>query len=556
MQQRHITPEVMLKLLEATDTRLQLVENLLETQWGLYDEHTRLDAVAISCFPGDFTALAAAAIYNLRYEATVERLGVLMELNLVEFDQLTLRYLQNDLLRLFLQKKLALINGNDQYQVIWQKRFLNYYISELVCCNDQESCVGVSPHGSPVSSPRSIRRSRSPRSRSRRRSSTTSRSPPPPRRQQKKLSSSTPLVQQVRDLLRKERHNYEQCIKFSIQMDCLRQVLHTLRPCIDLLTSRERSTWKSIIPKEIWEHPYLAESDLSSCGASTVEKESSVAPSLPDPSSPSSCTFSSSSSSSSSSTTATSYVSHLPQPATESPPASLAPSASTASRTNTLPVSSPTSIDPDSTNSPLTILGAPPSTQIRSPPSPSAFPVSPTALTEPFFFSLLNGTDDESSGSESGSLEDVRFVSLQRVPSFTSSLSAFLDSHPEITSPSPMQRPLQRPGTPALGRERAPQGTELLVGSAPSRLHSLSDLEHNPREPVRLAVVSSSPSPATQSSPRSSSSSLLGITSGTPSSSTDHQSPDQFTSPDPTSSLDTCDIDQMQGRASRRGSLV
>lgn len=80
-------------------------------------------------FRGSFDAHAAASVFDEPYDKAVDSLGLLLDHSLIEFDNKTSRYSQNELVKLHAYKTGSTASP-DQMKV-WKTRFINYYVNYL-----------------------------------------------------------------------------------------------------------------------------------------------------------------------------------------------------------------------------------------------------------------------------------------------------------------------------------------------------------------------------------------------------------------------------------------
>jgi len=121
----NLSAETMIQRLREDKNRLELVESSF---WAAFEQlapEMQVKLLALSVFPGSFEGCAAAAVFALAYEKAEDDLGSMLEYGLIDFDPVTSRYQQNDLLRLFCKKEAAKVDHKELET--WETRFLEYF---------------------------------------------------------------------------------------------------------------------------------------------------------------------------------------------------------------------------------------------------------------------------------------------------------------------------------------------------------------------------------------------------------------------------------------------
>lgn len=126
-RKRNLSAASLIEKLRSDDhSRLQLVSTEFISAFELYDDDVLGHLLPLSVFPGTFDGLAAAAVYDERYEEAEDALGGLLEHALVEFDPVTARYDQNDMMRLAIVK-VAENKFDEGVRNSWKIRFVNHF---------------------------------------------------------------------------------------------------------------------------------------------------------------------------------------------------------------------------------------------------------------------------------------------------------------------------------------------------------------------------------------------------------------------------------------------
>ncbi len=90
----------------------------------------RFHVMVVSLFPSSFEGTAASFVFGESYSETEDLLGNLLEYSLLEFDQPTSRYSQNDLLRSYFASKALECLGKEKL-IQLKERFVTYFIQIL-----------------------------------------------------------------------------------------------------------------------------------------------------------------------------------------------------------------------------------------------------------------------------------------------------------------------------------------------------------------------------------------------------------------------------------------
>lgn len=138
----NMTLQDMIRQLQNVDKRLELVDLSFEQVFHIMEKRQQLDLMGISSiFQGPFDLTAASEVlFGANSEQALERLGELLDNNLIEYSTITQRYSQNDLFRLFVAKKATAFARKDKtiettFQK-WQHRFIMYYHDVLMMADD------------------------------------------------------------------------------------------------------------------------------------------------------------------------------------------------------------------------------------------------------------------------------------------------------------------------------------------------------------------------------------------------------------------------------------
>jgi hypothetical protein len=125
----NLTPYDLIKQFGDDRYRLELMSSNFQSAFDLYDPESKKRLLALSVFPGTFDLEAAAAV--LAEELVDAKLSMqnLVELNEVEFDAASGRFSQNDLVRLYCQKR---AEDNASQLALWQQHFVRHYLRVLL----------------------------------------------------------------------------------------------------------------------------------------------------------------------------------------------------------------------------------------------------------------------------------------------------------------------------------------------------------------------------------------------------------------------------------------
>eukprot|EP01122_Echinamoeba_exundans_P011805 TRINITY_DN4818_c0_g1_i1.p1 TRINITY_DN4818_c0_g1~~TRINITY_DN4818_c0_g1_i1.p1 ORF type:complete len:1288 (+),score=282.63 TRINITY_DN4818_c0_g1_i1:108-3971(+) len=126
----NLTPHDLVKQFGDDRYRLELMSNSnFQSAFDLYDPDSKKRLLALSVFPGTFDLEAAAAV--LAEELVDAKLSMqnLVELNEVEFDAASGRFSQNDLVRLYCQKR---AEESASQLALWQQHFVRHYLRVLL----------------------------------------------------------------------------------------------------------------------------------------------------------------------------------------------------------------------------------------------------------------------------------------------------------------------------------------------------------------------------------------------------------------------------------------
>jgi tetratricopeptide (TPR) repeat protein len=112
--------------LRESSTRLKLIEASLNLSYKLLSRRLQANWIALSVFPDSFDQRAAAAIWRLDEEQTLERLGDLLNFSLVEWSEETDRYRLHDLARVFADSRAA-----ESERLTYHQRHAEHYLQVL-----------------------------------------------------------------------------------------------------------------------------------------------------------------------------------------------------------------------------------------------------------------------------------------------------------------------------------------------------------------------------------------------------------------------------------------
>lgn len=126
----HLTPSDLIKQFGDDKYRLELMSTAsFHSAFDLYDPEIKKRLLAISVFPGTFDLEAAAAVLAEELVDAKISMQHLVELNEVEFDAASGRFLQNDLIRLYCQKR---AEESASQLALWRQHFVRHYLRVLL----------------------------------------------------------------------------------------------------------------------------------------------------------------------------------------------------------------------------------------------------------------------------------------------------------------------------------------------------------------------------------------------------------------------------------------
>jgi hypothetical protein len=143
----NVTPKEMIKHLSDESKRLELLAaSPFHAAFDLYPEDVKKHLMAISVFPGSFDIEAAQAVFGLSAVDTQAKLTMLIELNEIEYNVVSGRYMQNDLLRLYCQKKAEAVRFLRQFLACFFCSYTNHVGFRPTCFMASKLCSSLFTH--------------------------------------------------------------------------------------------------------------------------------------------------------------------------------------------------------------------------------------------------------------------------------------------------------------------------------------------------------------------------------------------------------------------------
>lgn len=126
----HLTPADLVKQFGDDKYRLELMTtSSFQSAFDIYDSELKKRLLAISVFPGTFDLEAAAAVLAEELDDAKISMQNLVELSEIDFDAASGRFLQNDLIRLYCQKR---SEEHTSQLALWRQHFVRHYLRVLL----------------------------------------------------------------------------------------------------------------------------------------------------------------------------------------------------------------------------------------------------------------------------------------------------------------------------------------------------------------------------------------------------------------------------------------